>query len=286
MFNISYFNARNVFQRLYERPTPSAYFGVKIFGKGNFTNIHGVTRVLGESEINSQDFFTYKNWTVDTFLLAKMEGNTQGGNVTSLSAPITSWLIFRKGLLDTTFKRLAEIPEESTFYIDNTAVSNNEYIYQFLPKNNDEIGVSVPSIPKKTDFTKVILIEEESGDIYSFCLDLRLSEISIEESSSFFDTRGRYQTYLKGNKRVNVGSIGFVANSNSIGDFEIEQDLAYLKSFEDFILNGKEKLLKFPNGYSYRVITSNFIKSRKTSVNSYGKSVYVLSFSFREVGEI
>ena len=286
IFNLSVFNFGNVFNQLNEIPTPSTYSNIKLWGDFNFTNLHGQSRILTQTEIDSVPFDEYSDFDIDTFILAKFNNNLQAGNIVSLPSPITKWIVLRKGKNDAKFTKLAEIEANDTTYIDRLAKSQNQYIYQLIPVADDLLGTPLQTVPIDTSFKKIILLDPDTEEGYSFCLDLRMSDIQIDEDVTYKDTRGKYQTELRGNKKVNNGSIGFLAKSSAVDSIELEQDLAYLQAFEDFINNGQPKILKIDNGYIYKVATSNFGKQRRNSVNNNGETLFNLAFNWREIGEV
>jgi len=286
IFNISYFNSQNQFTQISEVPTPSTYQKVRIHGSGYFDDLHGISRVMTQSEISSLDFAESPTWDGETFLLAKFNGNLQAGNITSLPTPITSWLVLRKSKFDSKFSKISEIGVSEKVYIDRLAKSNDNYTYQFIPKATDLLGEPIESDALDTDFNKVILLDPDTEVGYSLCLDMSLSEISTVEDVSINDTRGKYPTMLKGNRNYRVGTVGVLANSNSITEPELTQDIEFLRNLEDFINNGEEKIIKFPKGFTYRVITNNFAKMKKQSLTSQGETIYRISFAYTEIGDL
>ena len=286
IFNLSNFNSGNILTQLNQVPTPSTYSKISIFGSATVDDLHGVSRIYTQTEINNLDLYTEPTWGLDTFILAKFNNNLQAGNIVSLPSPITKWIVLRKGKNDAKFTKLAEIEANDTTYIDRLAKSKEEYTYQLIPVAGDLLGTPLQTVPIDTSFKKIVLLDPDTEEGYSFCLDLRMSDIQIDEDVSYKDTRGKYQTELRGNKKVNNGSIGFLAKSSAVDSTELEQDLAYLQAFEDFINNGQPKILKIDNGYIYKVATSNFGKQRRNSVNNNGETLFNLTFNWREIGEV
>lgn len=285
-FNINYFNTETQFQRLNETPVPVTYSNIKLFGGGYFDDLHGVDFIMTDEQIDTLDFNESPEWDLNTIILAKFNNNLQAGNVTGLPSPITSWLVQRKSENDTKYTQLAEIEADVDSYIDRLAKSNETYDYRLLPIASDLIGEPLKAEPVSTDFNKVILLDPDSEEGYSFCLDLRLSEIGISEDIGLNSTRGKFDTYQKGNREVHSGSVGTLLNSNSITEEEMQQDKEFLDAFEAFLLNGGEKIIKFNKGYTYRIVTSNVSLTKKTGSTNRDRSLYVVSFSWTEIGEV
>lgn len=286
IFNIGYFNAGNTFQLLNQVPTPSTYSNIKLFGASIVDDLWGVSRIMTQSEINNLDLYTEPQWGIDTIILANFDNNLQAGNIISLPTPIDKWLLLRKGQNDAKFTKIAELEANVSEYVDRLAVSKEMYQYELIPMAGDLLGEPLLSDPTPTDFTKVVLLNPDETEGYSFCLDLSVSDISVEEDLVVNDTKGKFQTILKGNKEVNSGTISFIATSNSDTYNELKQDVAFLDGLKDFILNGEDKILKFTSGFSYRVSTSDFSKSEKQGNDAKGNKVFAISFSWREVGEL
>ena len=286
IFNLSFFNAQNFFITPDDIPTPSTYSNIKLYGGGRFDNLHGESYIYDEAKIDSLDFYSDPVWTVPTFIMMLFNNNLQGGNIVSLPDPIDKWLLLRKGQNDAKATKIAELDAGDMGYIDRLAVSKEVYDYTLIPVAGDLLGESLLSDPIATDFTKVILLDPTETEGYSFCLDLSVSDIGIEEDLTVSDTKGKFQTILKGNKKVNSGNLSFIITSNADTYNELKQDVAFIDGFGDFILNGEEKILKFTNGFSYRVFTSDFIKAEKQGNDAKGNKVYVVSFAWREVGEL
>lgn len=285
-FNINYFNAGNLFTLLNEIPTPSTYSSIKLFGNGHFNDLWLEDYTRTQAEIDSLDISVQPIWTIRTKLLALFENNLQAGNIVNLPDPIDKWLVLRKGQNDAKFTKIAELGASVSSYIDRLGVSKENYVYQLIPVANGLLGEPLQSDITPTNFTKVVLLDPELNEGYSFCYDMQLSEIATEEDLIVQDTRGKFQTFLKGNKQVSVGTISVIATSNSITQNELSQDVEFLEGLKAFILNGKPKILKFPKGLTYKVYTSSFFYNRKDGVDSYGNQIYKIGFEYRECGEV
>lgn len=285
-FNINFFNIGNTFQLLQQVPTPSTYSNIKLFGGATFDDLWGVKKILAQAEINALDFYSEPEWNVSTFLLAKFNNNLQGGNIISLPAPITNWLLLRKAQSEAKFTQLADLDDTVDTYVDYTARSMEDYTYQWIPVADDLIGEPLQADVASTDFTTVNLIDPLTGDAYSFCLDMQLSEIATQEDFTINQTKGKFDTTLRGNRRTKVGTIGVIASSNDSTNLTaIEQDRLFLEQLENFVLSDNVKLLKYPKGFVYKVQTHNWSMSKKDGTQD-GKTVYKIAFEWIEVGDL
>lgn len=288
IFNLINFNVNN-FQPNIQTPTPSTYSKITLKGEGKFGLLYGQTKAYTQAEIDAIDTTSApdeEEWGVDTFILARHDGDLQGGNETSLPAPITQWDILRKSNNDAKFTNIASVDDLETVYVDKLARSNETYIYQWIPLAGDVLGSPLQSEETTTDFQQVVLLEESTGDLYSFCLDLRLSEIRTNEDFAVENTRGKYPTSQRGNTNYSSGSIGVIVRSNAVTEDELEQDIQYVRDFQDFLTNGVEKVLKYTSGLTYRVQTSNVALTTKTGRTSSGSEIYLVSFEWTEISDL
>jgi hypothetical protein len=285
IFNINHFDT-NAFQSLIPLPVATTYSNIKLFNTGTFDDVWVENYVRSYAEILALDFFSQPIWTVRTLFLAHFNNNLQGGNIISLPNPIDKWIILRRGKNDAKFTKIAEVDANVDTYVDRFARSKEEYVYQLIAMAGDSLSEPLVADAVETNFTKVTLIDPVDNIGYEFCYDMSMSEIGVEEDLIISDTKGKFQTFLKGNKEVSVGSISMIATSDSITSDEINQDLEFLNGLKAFILNGKSKIIKFPKGMMYRVYTSDFSMTRKDGVDSYGNQIYRVGFEWREVGEV
>lgn len=285
-FNINFFNVGNIFQLLDSVPPTSIYSNIKLFGGGIFDTLHGESYIYDQTKIDSLDFYSNPEWTAPTFLLMLFDNNLQGGNIISLPAPITNWLLLRKAQSEAKFTQLSNLDADVDIYVDYTARSMEDYTYQWIPVADDLIGEPLQSDEVSTDFTTVNLIDPLTGDAYSFCLDMQLSEIAIQEDFTINQTKGKFDTTLRGNRRVKVGTIGVIASSNDSTNLTaIEQDRLFLEQLENFVLSDNVKLLKYPKGFVYKVQTHNWSMSKKDGTQD-GKTIYKIAFEWIEVGDL
>lgn len=286
IFNISYFNATNEFRKLNGFPIPSTYSNVKIFGQGIFDTIWAEDYIRTNEQIESLNIFAEPEWDANTIMLAKFNNNLQAGSVTSLPSPVDNWGVFRKGKNESKFTRIGDMLAEDLIFTDRLALSKEIYEYEIIPKSGDILGEPLLADKATTDFDKVILLDPIINEGYSLCYNIQLSDTTIEEDVTVSDTRGRYQTTLRGNKQVAVGNITVIATGATDISNGVQQDVEFLNSFKEFILNGREKILKFTDGIAYRVTTSEYSMIKLDGLDSAGNIVYNISFSWRECGVI
>ena len=286
LFNINYFNAGSVFSGVYSDPTTSTYSNLKIFGAGTFDDVHVLNRVLSQSEIDSLDLLEEPEWDVFTLMLAKFNNNLQAGNIVSLDDPIDNWIVRRKRSDESKFTVLAELEADATEYTDRLAESRKTYTYQAIPLAGDALGEPIEDDNVVTDFQRVVLLDPDTEEGYSFCLEVGRSQITTNERVTQQQTKGKYDTFLTENRKFASGSISTIPESNSVTAQEIEQDIAFINQLEDFITNGNEKILKFESGFTYRVYTNNFVKAQRQGETSNGQILNSISFDWNEIGEL
>ena len=285
-FNISYFNAGLGFLRLYETPSPSSYSNIKLFGAGKFGTLYGERRIYSSSDISSINPKVEQDWLTDTYINAKFDNNLQAGNYTSLASPIDGWIIQRKATTDAKFTTIAEVGAMVDTYEDNLVSSKQTYIYQLIPKAGTVLGAPLESDPVSTNFRTVILLDPLTQEGYSFCLNLQIDGITVNEDITTSDTKGKYQTVVKGNRRFKSGSIGIIASSSVDINGGIDQNVAFLNQLEDFIQNSNEKIIKFPNGFTFRVSTGGFNYTKLDGVDANGNMLWAVSYDWAESGDL
>lgn len=285
-FNINYFNAGSAFMRLYETPTPASYSNIKLFGGGKFGTLYGERRVYSDTDIANINSKVEQEWLVDTYINAMFNSNLQAGNITSLPSPIDSWIIQRKAMGDAKFTTIAIVDDLVDTYVDKLVKSKQEYTYQMLPKAGDVLGAPLEADPVTTDFKTIILLDPLTNEGYSFCLNMQVDSITVNEDVVESNTKGKYNTTLKGKRRFKSGTIGVIAVSDVLPNGALDQDLAFLDQLEDFITNGDEKILKFPKGMTYRVTTNNMSYNKLDGLDANGNTIYSIVFDWREVAEL
>lgn len=278
IFNINYFNA-STFQSLTPLPIPTIYSKISLFGGGTFDDLWGENYIRTQQQIAQLDLYAQPQYTPQTIILAHFNNNLQAGNIISLPAAIDGWIIQRRAEGDAKFTTIAMVDADVDTYQDRLVSSKQTYTYQLIPKTGTVLGSPLESDPTTTDFRSVILLDPESNDGYSFCLNTVANAITVNDDVVQSDTKGKYQTTLKGNRRFKSGTVSTIARSDSNG---IEQDIQFLETLEDFIQNSNEKIIKFPKGFTYRVVTSNMSYSKLDGVDSNGNTLWGVSFDWAE----
>jgi hypothetical protein len=285
IFNINYFNSNNVLQSLSPLPTPTSYNKISLFGGAKFDDLWGENYIRTVAQINQLDLYAQPQWTVNTICLAHFNSNLQGGNIISLPSSIDGWIIQRRANGDAKFTTIATVGASVDTYEDRLVSSKETYIYQLIPKTGTVLGSPLESDPVSTDFRSVIVLNPITQEGYNFCLNTVANAITINEDVTQSDTKGKYQTILKGNRRFKSGSISTIAKSNSTVD-GINQDIKFLDQLEDFIQSSDEKIIKFPKGFTIRAVTFNMNYTQLDGVDQNGNTLWAVSFDFVECGEV
>ena len=285
-FNISFFNASTFLTRLYEVPTPSAYSNIKVFGECTVGTVYGERRILTDTQISNYNPKVEQTWGTHTYINAKFDNNLQAGNIVSLPASIDGWIVQRKSSTESKFTTLANVSASTIAYVDKLVKSKTTYIYQLIPKAGSFLGAPLQSDPTTTDFKKVILMNPLTEEGYSFCLEIQFDALTTNEDVVTSDTKGKYPTVLKGNRRYKTSSIGVIAVSDADTANGIQQDEAFINQLESFIFSDVEKIIKYPKGLTYRVQTNNFVATKLEGLDNQGNTVYSLAFEWTEIGDL
>lgn len=285
-FNVNYFNGNSFFTRMYNIPVPSSYSNIKLFGGGVFGTLYGERRIYSDSDIANINSKVEQDWLVSTYINAKFNGDLQAGNLTSLPSPIDAWIIQRRATGEAKFTTIAEVGASVDMYEDRLVKSKQTYTYQILPRAGTVLGAPLEADPVTTNFDSVVLLDPLTNEGYSFCLNLQLDSVTVNDDVVSSNTKGKYNTILKGQRRFKSGSIGVIAVSTIEIGGALDQDILFLEQLEDFIVNNDEKILKLPNGMTYRVITSSMTYTKLDGVDVNGNTVFSIAFGWTEVGEL
>lgn len=265
-------------------PTPSAYTGLKVFGECIIDNIRVSNYTMTDAEIGLIDFNITPPWVAGkTIFLATFDySNLVGGNVIGLLSPILNWVVQRKKTTDITFTTLATLPVGSISYVDSTAEPNTSYTYQLLATNETEISEPLVNTID-SDFYNSIIMDVDGTDVYIFDANLDFSGFSNEVATQRYDGYNKYSAYAFGNRDFKTGDVSAIIHSGITGS--ITQTIDYVKAFNEFINNGKQKIFKDRKGNVLKVVTTGGVKQVPVDL-AIGEQPYMVSFHFEEVAEV
>jgi hypothetical protein len=130
-------------------------------------------------------------------------------------------------------------------------LANKSYIYNIFPSTINEIGEPLETSELTTDYYGWFLIDEETGTCYEFNLNTQSGEIQTETDFTEYKNYTKYPGFSIGDRKYIRGTVSAIVGEITV-DGKLDQTTDYLDGLRDFILNGKEKLLKNPKGHGHR----------------------------------
>lgn len=266
-------------------PPPTTYDTVRVYGQSRVDKIRILSEVLTEAQIlaiSPPDTFT---WTPTTLLYAEFDDTLNAGNISGITNPITSWLLFRRRVEDTLFKQIATLAVGDSSYIDYEAKANKDYIYRLYAESSDELSNPLTADIVSTSYYNWSLTDPDTGQLYLF--NLNLSSGSLSTSSSMHVYGNAYSEHpsvsFSDNKSIR-GSIQALAGSVPFdGSTDLVYPQDYLDDLETFIHNGKSKILKDRRGRGWIVATDNF---KSSYIDVVGDQIANISFDFVETANL
>lgn len=265
-------------------PSPSAYNNIKVYGSNTIDYIHIKNVEMTEAEMLATPYYIDPTWDGNTIFLALFQMNLNGGNITGLVNPITEWEVQRKKSTETAYKTIALLPSTSTSFLDLTTESGVVYNYQIFATNDTEISEPL-SNNLNSEFYSHVLIDAVTNVAVVFDLNLEFDGYGQETAMQRYDGYDKYSTYSFGERRFKTGSARAIVSDNLTIDYELVQTIDYLKTVDEFLNNGNDKIMKDRKGNAIRVKTINGMTQTPLNI-SISQQPYVISFDFEECGEI
>ena len=225
-------------------------------------------------------------WDFSTIFHAFFDGNLDAGNVDFTVNNTTHILIKRreKGTFkwQTLFQITTSNADDFNFTkYDRYAQSGIEYEYAIVPVTNGVEGnYSIDSI--KSNFEGVYLVEKES--IFSTVYNLVASTSKHKPSAVISTLDGKYP-FVISNSSNNYysGTISgvFMQRGEKSDEIYGKEGWRYRKQFEDFLMNGKPKILKHEDGRIWMIMITG------EPSESQGEHPYLptTTFDFVEIGD-
>lgn len=265
-------------------PPPTTYNKIVVYGDCVVDKVRALTTSLSETEMgNIQLADSFFPWTPETILYAEFSNNLQAGNVSGLSSPIESWVIFRKRSDDTNYVKVAEIPSANTMFTDYTVKGKRTYEYQVYAKTATELSAPLLSVPIYTDFQYWALMNYDSPDrVWLFDLNLQSGGITVNKPANIFDqTYTQFPVVTFGEKEYITGSISFTSGAMANGSMAYSVD--YLDELTAFINNRQPKILKNRYGQAWKVITHDISWNFNDVIS---EQIADVSFNFTQIGNL
>lgn len=228
------------------------------------------------------------DWDYDTVLIAEFKNDLRAGNV-EYTVDQISQLLIRRRRIDgyqwvTLFARDVNTRDDASFiFVDKTVRSHQEYEYAIVPVfNNSGTDVTYNTNTITAEFDGLFIIGEDKT--FNTVLDTKISNIKKNKPKNVINTLGRRYPYIVSNGLTDYTSGTcsglFIKYIESACDWDKENGWKYREELLDFLVDGKEKLIKYHDG---RMWLANISSEPQETENGHEQWVNT-SFDFVESG--
>ena len=236
------------------------------------TNIQDITYVEISNGIYDELFSTdnanieisdtSKTWDFDTRFYAKFQGNLMAGNVDYAASLVSSVRIKRRKNDEHQWSTMFEIPIETNddfeFELeDRYAQGSQDYYYAMVPViEHVEGNINKNSI--RSEFDSYFILDKDIS--YPIIFNTSLN-IELNRNIGIVNTLGRKYPFVISNglSQYKTGTLNFALAQIIDCDIDTENGYNYRTQFEEWITNGKPKILKDWTGQIFMMDITNGI---------------------------
>lgn len=235
------------------------------------TNIQDITYIEISNGIYSELFGSdnpdikmnnsSKKWDFDTRFYAKFQGNLMAGNVDYAASMVSSVRIKRRKNDEHQWFTVFDLPIETNDdfefeLIDRYAQGSQDYYYAMIPViEHVEGNINKNSITSK--FNNYFILDKDIS--YPIIFNTNLN-IELNKNIGIVNTLGRKYPFIISNglSQYKTGTFKFSLAPIAGCEINIDDGYNYRTQFEEWITNGKPKILKDWTGQIYMMdITSS-----------------------------
>lgn len=247
------------------------YCGSKEAVSSTPTNIKDITYVSISNGVYDELFGTdnsnikmndlSKTWDFDTRFYAKFQNNLMAGNVDYAASTVSSVRIKRRKNDEHKWFTMFDIPiktnEDFEFELeDRYAQGNQDYYYAMIPVI-EQVEGNINKNSIRSEFNNYFILDKDIS--YPIIFNTSLN-VELNKSISVINTLGKKYPFVISNglSQYKTGSLSF--SLAQIIDCEIDEynGYNYRNQFEQWITNGKPKILKDWTGQIFMIdITSS-----------------------------
>lgn len=202
-----------------------------------------------------------KKWDFDTRFYAKFQNNLMAGNVDYAASMVSAIRIKRRKNNEHQWLTLFSIPintnEDFNFELaDRYAQSGQDYYYAMVPVIEQAEGnINKNSI--HSEFNNYFILDKDIS--YPILFNTKLN-VDINKNIGIINTLGRKYPFIISNglSQYRSGTLEFSLVPFTNCEIDLENGYSYRMQFEEWILNGKPKILKDWTGKIFMMdITGN-----------------------------
>ena len=202
-----------------------------------------------------------KKWDFDTRFYAKFQNNLMAGNVDYAASMVSAIRIKRRKNNEHQWLTLFSIPintnEDFNFELaDRYAQSGQDYYYAMVPVIEQAEGnINKNSI--HSEFNNYFILDKDIS--YPILFNTKLN-VDINKNIGIINTLGRKYPFIISNglSQYRSGTLEFALAPFTNCEIDLENGYSYRTQFEEWIFNGKPKILKDWTGKIFMMdITGN-----------------------------
>lgn len=202
-----------------------------------------------------------KQWDFDTRFYAKFQGNLMAGNVDYAASMVSSIRIKRRKNDEHQWFTMFDIPintnDDFNFeLVDRYAQGSQDYYYAMIPViEHVEGNINKNSI--RSEFNNYFILDKDIS--YQIIFNTSLN-IELNKNIGIVNTLGRKYPFIISNglSQYKTGTLDFALAPMVDCEVNVDDGYNYRTQFEEWIMNGKPKILKDWTGQIYMMdITSS-----------------------------
>lgn len=227
---------------------------------------------------------TSKKWDFDTRFYAKFQGNLMAGNVDYAASMVSCIRIKRRKNNEHKWFTMCDIPIETNDdfdfeLVDRYAQGSQDYYYAMIPVINHVEG-NINKNEIRSEFNHYFILDKDIS--YPIIFNTNLS-LELNKNIGVINTLGRKYPFVisNGMSQYKTGSLQFALAPMVNCDVNTDDIYNYRTQFEEWMNNGKPKILKDWTGQIYMIdITSSI----PIDLSYYKLPSYQIQFT--EVGNV
>ena len=205
---------------------------------------------------------TKDDWQIDTYLLAKFQGNLEAGNISNQGYKIAKFVIKRRKINELKPLTIGSVNyvEGQTFMFTDYTQANEKYIYGVYPVGENGIEGAPNEIVGTSDFTGYFVVDKDTGNVLTFdkSFDSKpMVDTQLNQGRYSVETFSKYPSIYYNETLYHT----FTLSSVIVPDELTKSGDTYLNILNKFIIEHKPMIVKSGNGEVYVCDLSNLKKS-------------------------
>ena len=262
----------------------SSFSKIAINGEAKFKDlkISNITKTI--TELDAVDTSLQPEWDGYTIFLALFDNTTDAGNIKGISS-IDLYHIYRRAIDENSFTFLEDVDGVASTISDFIVQNGKSYKYQIFPASESKLAAPIETGFIKLSFETYYLSSKTLDKTYKLTLEHDLGNISHNKAETVIETQSKYPSTLPfGEMDYRSGSFEVIPGEFS-DEITLDQSIAFLEEFEEFLKDSEEKIFKTPKGHVMRIKTSN-VQTSFYSRNEMEDGPMVYTWDWIETAEL